>query len=347
MRRPMADLTRRRALTLAATSLAAFGAGGAGAQTAAPCWTTPGRLPHAVQEIYPSAHKGRIHISGGLLGVNGRAGAISPHHMAFDPKTGQTALLAPCPTTRHHPQLIDHKGALYQCGGFAGRDGAVNWIMSTDTYVYDDAANAWTIRASSPVPHGESVAAVLGDRIHFVGGRAPRGAANLAYGDHADTAQHLVFDPAANTWTQAAPAPTARNSAAGALIGGLWHIAGGRTLSGPLDVHEVYDPRVDRWRTAAPMPKGSGAGGNAAGVIDGDLYVFGGEFFEPRPGGVKQVVWRYSAKRDAWEEVSRMPTPRHGLGGVSLDGAIFAVGGAVNPSGNGTSDLVEKLALGC
>jgi hypothetical protein len=39
-----------------------------------------------------------------------------------------------------------------------------------------------------------------------------------------------------------------------------------------------------------------------------------------------------------------MPTPRHGLGAVALNGEIWLVGGAKRPSGNDTSDTVESFA---
>ncbi len=346
--------TRRDALALGGAALGSAtlaGCAAAPARASAPCWTTAGRLPHAVQEIYPALHRGRIHVSGGLLGAataeGVRAGGVSPHHFAFDPKTGQTAALKPAPAPRHHPQLVDHKGRLYQFGGFASPDGGIAWTMTADAFAYDDAADAWTTIPSSPAPHGECVSASLGDRIHLVGGRAPKGDANAVYADHADTGRHLVFDPAAQTWTTAAPALTPRNSAAAAVIDGRWHVAGGRTLAGPVDAHEIYDPKEDRWRAAAPMPAGSGAGGNAAGAINGELYVFGGEYFQPRPGGVKTAVWRYSPKTDAWEQVSTMATPRHGLGGVTVGDAIFAIGGAARPSGADTTDIVERFSLGC
>jgi hypothetical protein len=348
---PINAMTRRSALAWGAGALTAC----APQERAVPpvqsggvCWTPLLPLAHAVQEIYPAAHKGRIHVSGGLLGQDGRVAGVSPHHMAYDPRTGASAALAPCPGVRHHPQLVSQGGRLYQLGGFSGRDGAVAWIMTGDTFLYDEAANSWMKLADAPAAHAECVAARLDGNIHLAGGRAPKGEANAAYGDHADTTQHLVFDPGANAWSSAAPALTARNSAAGALIDGLWHVAGGRSMAGgPSDAHEVYDPKEDRWRAAAPMPKGSGAGGNAAGAIGGMLYVFGGEWFEPRPGGVHRAVWRYAPKADAWEQVSEMPTPRHGLGGVVLDDAIYLVGGATQPSGVGTSAVVERFKPGC
>lgn len=313
------------------------------------CWpdAAAASLPFAVQEIYPAAHKGRVHVAGGLLGQDGRVIGVSDRHVAFDPKTGTSVDLAALPWMRHHPQLVDHQGRLLLLGGFGTNANAVNWIMSTDTLAYDDAANAWTPLASSPAPHGECVAASIGGRVHLVGGRSPTSAANLAYGDHADTTQHLVFDVGANAWSAAAPALSPRNSAAGAVINGLWHVAGGRTVAGgPTDAHEVYDPREDRWRNAAPMPAGSGAGGNAAAVLNGALYVFGGEVFG-QPGAVHREVWRYDPRADAWTEAAPMPTPRHGVGAVAIDGSIYLVGGATRPSGNGTSALVERFTLSC
>lgn len=298
-------------------------------------------LPFAVQEIYPALHNGMIHIAGGLIGEGGRVTGVSDRHIAYDPATGETAGLGKLQAPRHHPQLVSLAGRLYLLGGFGTNPGAVNWIMSAETHAYDN--GNWTRLAAAPEPHGESGAASIGDRIHIVGGRRPKGAANLAYGDHADSTSHLVFDPAANSWTTAAPALTARNSAAGAMINGLWHVAGGRSVAGgPTDAHEVYDPKEDRWRAAAPMPKGSGAGGNAAGVIDGQLYIFGGEYFD-NGGRVHPEVWRYDPATDTWHSAPPMPTPRHGLGAITINNRIWLLGGAKKPSGVETSDVVESF----
>ena len=345
----------RRAAILSASALASFSAAGcgtSGAQNARPantagCWLSKPDLPFRVQEIYPAGHKGRIHIAGGLLSDGTRVAGVSDQHIAYDPKTGTTATLAALPQRRHHPHGVDHKGKLYFLGGFGSSPDAVTWIMSTDTLGYDDASNRWTALAPAPEPHAEVVATSLGDRIHVVGGRRPKGAANAAYGDHEDVDRHLVFDPSANKWSKAAPALSKRNSASGAIIGGLWHVVGGRGVStGPSDAHEVYDPKTDKWRTAAPMPKGSGAGGNASAALGGALYAFGGEYFD-NGGRVHPEVWRYDPKADAWTAATPMPTPRHGLGAVELNGAIWLVGGAKRPSGSDTSATVERFSLGC
>lgn len=341
------QITRRTALASGAATLAS---GCMQSPLAAPamlagCWSSHAPLPIAVQEIYPAAHAGIIHICGGLLGENGRVVGVGRDHVAYDPARGTYAALGPLPSPRHHPHAISHKGRLYLFGGFGTNPGAVNWIMSDEAMAYDH--GSWTNLAKSPGPNAEVVATSLGDQIHIVGGRAPKGAANLAYGDHADTDRHFVFDPVANSWSTAAPALTARNSAAGGVIDGLWHVAGGRhVVDGPSDAHEVYDAKEDRWRAAAPMPKGSGAGGNAAGVLNGQLYVFGGEYFHDG-GKVHAEVWRYDPKADAWHAATPMPTPRHGLGALTIGDAIWLVGGAKKPSGVETTDAVERFTLSC
>lgn len=348
------QITRRTALASGAATLAACAAPQSpepGAQPATAGFPRGGEtwlpakspLPFAVQEIYPALHAGRIHVAGGLLGEGGRVVGVSDRHIAYDPATGATEDLPALPRALHHPQLVSH-GRLYVLGGFGTMPGAVNWIMQTASHVYS--MGEWYTAADAPVPHAETVATLIGDRIHIAGGRTPKDAANLGYGDHADTDHHLVYDVPLNTWSRAAPALTKRNSAAGAMIGGLWHVAGGRhVVDGPSDAHEVYDPKEDKWRTAAPMPKGSGAGGNAAGVILGQLYVFGGEYFHDG-GKVHAEVWRYDPKADAWHAAPPMPTPRHGLGGVTIDDTIWLVGGAKKPSGNDTTGAVEVFTAG-
>lgn len=353
------QITRRTALAASGAALVACAApespeldqqpGATGAPRGGEAWLAPKPpLPFAIQEIYPALHKGRIHIAGGLLGEGGRVVGVSDRHIAYNPATGASETLKKLPAATHHPQLVSCRGQLFLLGGFRTNPGAVNWIMTPSTQLYlHDTEDGWSGLADAPAPHAEAVSVATGDRIHIVGGRTPKGAANLAYGDHADTDHHLVYDIAANSWTKAAPALTKRNSATGGMINGLWHVAGGRhVVDGPSDAHEVYDPKEDRWRAAAPMPKGSGAGGNAAGVINGQLYVFGGEYFHDG-GKVHAEVWRYDPKADAWHAATPMPTPRHGLGAVVIDDAVWLVGGAKKPSGSDTSNAVERFTLAC
>ncbi|MCR5880966.1 kelch repeat-containing protein [Phenylobacterium sp. J367] len=168
----------------------------------------------------------------------------------------------------------------------------------------------------------ETVAVTLGDRIHIASGRAPKGASNRAWNDQGDIALHQVFDARAQRWSIAAPCPLARNSATGAVLDGVFYLAGGRRVGeGNSARLDRYDPKTDRWETLRPMPRA--AGGLAGAAAGGKLYVFGGE----GGPGVIPDCWVYDPATDQWAAGPAMRTPRHGLAGVAIGGRVFAVGG--------------------
>ncbi|MEM9936434.1 MAG: kelch repeat-containing protein [Bacteroidota bacterium] len=293
-------------------------------------------LPFPVQEIYPVLHNGKVHLAGGFLAEGGQITDASVFHLQIDVQTKEVVELRQLPEKRHHPNLVSHRGKLYLLGGFVPLETGP-WNMRAQTWVYDE--GAYDVRASAPNPHGETVCTALEDHIHVVGGRRMKGTGNGTYQDHADSDQHLMYDPQADTWAELAPAPSKRNSAAGAVIEKRWYVVGGRTVTGGnVGTLEMYDPKEDKWATLAPMPQGQG--GLAAAAVDGKLYAFGGEYFNDG-GGVYPECWTYDPKKDKWEATTPMETPRHGLGGVALDGKIYAIGGAVKAGGNGTSTLIE------
>ena len=52
-----------------------------------------------------------------------------------------------------------------------------------------------------------------------------------------------------------------------------------------------------------------GSGGLAAAVLNGTIFVFGGEWFSSTGGGVYSQVWAYEAASDSWR---RRPGPAPG-----------------------------------
>ena len=203
---------------------------------------------------------------------------------------------------------------------------------------YDDANDTWERAPELPTPTAENIAAVADGLLFVIGGRLPKADRNLEWTDHTDVATSWFFD--GSRWMDAAPMPTARNSAAGGVIDGYIHIVGGRTVGGGnVSAHEVYDPASDRWEMRSPLPKAQG--GLAAAAVGDKLYAFGGEFFDNQGGGVYHDAWEYDAITDKWRHIADMPKPRHGLGAVALGGDIYAIGGALKASGNDTSAAVE------
>jgi len=346
-------VSRRQALSGIAASLAAAACargqdGGLPAPGAAlaPNWTAGAALPVRVQEIYPAVLGGVIFLAGGLSPDEGEGPiGISDRVFALEPGAGRWRERARLPIPIHHPNLVGLEREIYAIGGFTAANGGA-WSMSSAVRVYNPSRDRWSRGPDLPAPYAETVCAALNDRIHVVTGRRPAGSTNSEWSDHADTNAHIVLDAGAGNWTTAAPAPTARNSAAGAVLDGRLHVIGGRTVNGGnTAVHEVYDPTADRWETAAPLPEPQagprGAGGLAAAALNGRVYAFGGEWFDSTGGGVYTQVWAYDPQSDAWSQAGVMPTPRHGLGAVTLDDAIWTIAGAARAGGNETSAAVE------
>ncbi|MEM9494609.1 MAG: kelch repeat-containing protein [Pseudomonadota bacterium] len=357
----MAILSRRAVLAGGASSAGAFltaGLSGAFAHdSTAPmgAWSPLANMPFPVQEIYPApfwraSSNGADRLKQKPFNIIVNAGGLTPdfpHEVTdkvtyYDPLYDAWGYGTSLPAPRHHIALVNSNGFLYALGGFA-RNQNGGWQNSADCWRIDRINSEW--RAVRPLPHpqSETVCASLAGFVHVVGGRAPAGSANAEWRDHIDTDEHWLYDPLTDRWEALAPMPTARNSAAGAVVGGVLYVMGGRTVrDGNLTAMEAYDPLSNRWSRAKPMPKAQA--GLAAGVIDGKIYAFGGEFFGGG-GGVFAEAWEYDPARDDWRAVAAMPRKRHGLGAVSLDGAIYALGGAAKVGGDETTMALDKFEI--
>jgi len=301
-------------------------------------WRAAPSLPAATQEVYCTTWDGRIVVAGGL-----RSPADSDRRFTtlqatalFDP-TADTWTEGPdLPAPRHHIVLAAAGDAVYGFGGFVGEGLGNGFQFRDDVYAFD--GTAWRRVGAMPTPLGETVALSAGGRVHLVTGSLHGPDAQGA------TGTHLVYDPADDTWSEAAPAPTARSSATGAVIDGRLYVAAGRTTDGGvtnLGALERYDPETDTWTELRPLPQPSGGLNGAA--TGGTLYVFGGEYFDGG-GGVYDNTWAYDPPADTWTELPPMPTPRHGLAGAALDGRVYAIGGNTAAAiGAASSDVVETL----
>lgn len=308
------------ALSLLATSGAAL----------AQSWLRVSDTSLARQEIYPTALDGKIYVAGGILSA---APGFTDLFESYDAATDRWTRLAALPEGRHHIALAEAGGKIYGIGGFSGA--IPDWRAHASVFVYDPKADRWSSGPSLPQARAEGVVATIGEKIYFVGGRIPTGAGAKHISEHADTSRAEVLDLRSGGWTPIADAPSARNSAAGAVIGNKLYVVGGRQMvvqadgrSRPVNVAtlEVYDPATDRWETRAPMPLAQG--GLAAAAHDGKLYVFGGEQFVPQ-AKVFGESWVYDPALDRWSALPGMATPRHGHGAAVVGNRIYLMGGGV------------------
>ena len=339
----MTRIDRRAFMAASAASAAVIGAGSV-ARAQEGGWTTRAPLPWIAQEIYAAVLDGRIVTAGGL--VQRRDGLyVEDRVAAYDPAMDAWSELPRLPEARHHPMVVVAGGQLNIVGGYA-RTGAGDWVNRTTAWKLEE--GGWVEAAGLPTPQAEAVGIGLGDRLHLITGRTPAGAPNANWNDQDDTDRHLVRID--GRWETARPAPTARNSAAAAVLDGAIWVAGGRTVSGGGTGRlDRYDPAADRWYTLAPIPRSYAAnnqvgGGLAMAEAGGRLVAFGGEWFaRGGGGGVFAETWLYDPARDLWEAGPAMKTPRHGLAAASVGGVVYAIAGGSVVSGGAATGVVERL----
>ncbi len=232
------------------------------AQSQVPYWTKAAPPTVARQELYPAVLNGKIYVVGGLLSPNT---GFSAHFESYDPGQNAWTALRPIPEARHHITLSAVNGLLYGVGGFTG--GFPDWRAQPTMFIDNPAANTWSKGADLPVARAEGIAAVVDNKIYLVGGRVRATEDARLFNDHIDSVRNEVFDPMTKRWSTRADTPTARNSAAAAVIDGKIYVVGGRKFSKNADGTarqvnvpnlEVYDPKLDRWETRSPMPQAQG-----------------------------------------------------------------------------------------
>lgn len=340
-----APLLRHLAVSLAAAALAAAAPEVSAQQSLS--WTRAAPPGVARQELYPEVLNGRLYIAGGLLSPNT---GYSAHFEAYDPAQDRWTRLATLPQARHHIALAASGGVIYGMGGFSG--GFPRWQAQADVFVYDPVADRWRTGVPLPTPRAEGIVAAVQGKVYVVGGRVRASAQGSHFNDHEDTDLTEVFDPAAGRWSRAAAAPSARNSAASAVIDGKIYVVGGRRAIKQPDgslrqvnvaTLEVFDPATGQWTTRAPMPQAQG--GLAAAAHAGKLYVFGGEQWVPEQK-VFSDNWVYDPAADRWSALPSLPTPRHGLAAATIGNRIHVVGGGLTVGGNAASAIHEVLTIG-
>lgn len=304
-------------------------------------WQSLVPMPQAVQEIYPTVHKGKIYVAGGLSDkIDADKQQMTAAVQVYDVMDNRWTLGPPLPEPRHHAYLVSVGEQLFLFGGFVAANGG-RWSASADVLLLDEASNSWHKVATLPKPLTETTAVVLHGRVHLASGRSPLGPENAQWRDQQDVNWHWVFDPSTLSVTEATQLNIAFNSAAAVVLAEQFYLVGGRQVDGGnLAQLQRFDPMTNQWQALAPLPQAQG--GLAAAVLDEQLWVFGGEYFTDG-GGVYSEVWVYQAATDSWQERGKMPLPRHGLGAVSIENTIYVLGGATEVGLKATSAVLEKV----
>lgn len=292
-------------------SLAAWGQG---------VWERRADVPIAITEGSAAAIGGKLYLVCGL----GPQGSISALQI-YDPRLDQWSQGAPVPIAGggDHCNVAAAGGRLYVLGAI--RVGSP--FIDGNTYEYDPALDRWERVGAMNVPRGASGVAVIGSTIYVAGGLAASGS----------VADFEAFDTAARAWRRLPNMPTARDHLTAQAAGGRIYAISGRT-GDVLAANEEFDPAANTWRSRAPIP--TPRGGLGSGTIGGRIQVFGGEGPSGTPEGTFRQNEEYDPVANTWRSLAAMPTPRHGLYGVTIDGRIFTPAGG--PSAGASFSSVNE-----
>jgi N-acetylneuraminic acid mutarotase len=280
-------------------------AGGTPQEEALPDLTTV-RQEHAVVAL-----AGEIYVIGGYTpNASATVSAYNPTTRMWRP-------------VRDFPQALNHANAavvgntLYVTGFYVMSS---MMMASRQVFAYDPMANEWTERMgmADGTQRATGCVAVIGTKIYLFGG-----ARGMTVTDAS------AYDTMANSWETLPALPESREHCAAGAIDGIVYIAAGRAggITGFRPSTIAYDPATRMYtpKAAIPTPRG----GVASAVLNGRLFVFGGEG-NPASGtdGVFSNIDAYDPVTNMWEPMPPMDIPRHGYGAATLDGRIYLAGGA-------------------
>jgi len=284
-----------------------------------PGWVRAAAAPVALTEVAAAAHHGRIWVAGGLDG-QGRA---SDRVFVYDPATDAWSDGPASPEPVHHAALVSDGQALfliggYVGGGFGGPTDAV-WRLEDDD-------GPWTPGRPLPEPRGAGAAAWGGrGQVMYGGGVGPAGVSDD------------VFVQDDGSWRLLASLSRPREHLAAASSGGgSVTFLGGRDGQGNLATVDLVSAEGVVGRTEDLPTARGGIAAFSAGTL-GECVV-GGE----GPNGTFGAVECVGVT--AVTTLPGLTVPRHGLGGVILDGRAYVLLGGPRP-GLTVSDVVEVLDL--
>ena len=133
------------------------------------------------------------------------------------------------------------------------------------------------------------------------------------------------FDPATGRFTSKRSMPTARGGAAACTVRGIVYVFGGYDGEKYLDSVESYNPAQNSWQRLRTMP---GARAYAGCVVVNDLvYVISGYASGIVGDKVVGTMEMYDPATDSWRSRRPVPTARQDAAIVTIEGAIYIMGG--------------------
>jgi len=199
---------------------------------------------------------------------------------------------------------------------------------------YDPANNTWETKTPLNSQTGDWQTEVANGKIYIIGGsEGTIGTIQLLQSNY-------VYDPASDSWSQAAPIPTPVSDYASAVLNNKIYIIGGYdaceyggmspALYTCVNLVQIFDPSTDQWTQGTPMPNSIMAMGGCAtsGTFAPQrIYVVGG-FNNPNFNyaffGYTQI---YDPETGNWSYGAPLPTATRYLSLENVNDKLYALGG--------------------
>ncbi len=237
---------------------------------------------------------------------------VSPEVIRIGKKTYKAhwEIKSPMPTARVGAAAVAIGSRIFVVGGMDGFGRTLGTVE-----LYDTIGDRWTKLPDLPKPRHHAGAAVLDGVLYVIGG--------IGGSKSAPTSDVYAYYEGSNEWVIKASLPTPRSAFAIALMDRSIYAIGGIDTLGETNELAMYRPDTDAWEIKTPaLTKRDHL--EAAG-INGKLYVAGG-----RSGSIGKplaLLEIYDTVLGNWTFGAPMPSPRGGIGGVSLEGLFIVAGG--------------------
>lgn len=190
-----------------------------------------------------------------------------------------------------------------------------------------------------PVTLTGHAAAVMGGKVYVQGG-------SLAVGEQDAESRLWIFDPADETWSEGEPMPArGRFLQQMATIGSTIYVLGGIGLKDGEDGRKVRDMLTEAWsyseatgwRRLAYLPHFCAAGPTPAPVINGRIYLLGGDdatvkgFTPQNHPGFHNFTLCYNPGTNEWAPAGEMAVARAVLPCAEWEGMAVIVNGEQRP----------------
>ena len=224
---------------------------------------------------------------------------------------------ADMPTGRWDPSTCVVDGKIYVIGGA----GPVYQALRT-VEVYYPAKDTWVTKTDMPTARQGLSASVVNGKIYAIGGSV---SSSASYSSVEILSSIEEYDPKSDTWAKKKDLPVPRSFHSACVIDNRIYIIGGSSsfpFSASLTLI-MYDPAEDTWTKIAEIPEGIYSG-CFAGVVDGKIYVVGGD-------GRGKRVDEFNPATNIWTRKTDMLTLTTDQATCALNGKIYVFGGENGP----------------